>query len=376
MDEGKTWKRVSNPDVVVNDVMVDPRNSQRVLLATDRAGVLASDDGAQRFLASNHGHTNRYVTAVIADKNDASSIYVGVVNDREQGGVFVSHDASQHWIQKSKGLDGRDVFTLQQASNGDLVAGTNRGMFILARNASDWSPINNIINRTAASHPAKKGLRQVKLTEARSILTARVNEIEITPDTWMAATSAGFYTSSNQGKSWTGGPVMGKQEFVAVQAKDGLIALATRSDVLVSKDGGATWKDSSLSSYVTGIRGINVTADGEILIASREGAFRSPNAGAGWEHMQNGLPDKNISSISYDDSSKRLLATSTETGVVFESEDSGHTWTRGPDSGYPLRHISLVHGRFLAATPFDGVIIQPDSGNRSASVKVTTRRTN
>src|ERR1700674_2471629 len=45
-DAGKTWNRVTNPDVVVNDVMVDPRNSQRVMLATDRAGVLASDDGA------------------------------------------------------------------------------------------------------------------------------------------------------------------------------------------------------------------------------------------------------------------------------------------------------------------------------------------
>jgi photosystem II stability/assembly factor-like uncharacterized protein len=95
-DAGKTWNRVTTPDVVVNDVMVDPRNSQRVLLATDRAGVLASDDGAQTFLTSNHGYTHRYVTSIIADKNDADTIFVGVVNDRELGGVFVSHDAGQH----------------------------------------------------------------------------------------------------------------------------------------------------------------------------------------------------------------------------------------------------------------------------------------
>ena len=216
-DAGKTWNRVSNPDVVVNDVMVDPRHSQRVMLATDRAGVLASDDGAQSFVASNHGYTHRYVTSMLADKNDANTFFVGVVNDREMGGVFVSHDAGQHWTQKSKGLDGRDVFALQQASNGDLVAGTNRGMFMLARNAGEWSPINNIINRTASSHSAKKGAKSAK-TEVHSILTARVNEIEITPTTWMAATSAGLFTSSNEGKSWSGGPVMGKQDFVSVQA--------------------------------------------------------------------------------------------------------------------------------------------------------------
>ncbi len=374
-DKGKTWNRVSNPEVVVNDVMVDPRNSQRVMLATDRAGVLASEDGAQSFLASNHGYTHRYVTAILADKNQPNTLYVGVVNDREQGGVFVSQDAGQHWTQKSKGLDGRDVFTLKQTSNGELVAGTNRGMFILAHNASDWSPINNIVNRAPSARTAKKGSVAAK-AEIHSILTARVNEIEITPTTWMAATSAGLFTSSNQGKSWTGGPVMGKQDLVSVQANGELIAIATHNNVLISKDGGKTWQDSTLSSYVSGIRSVNVTADGQIMVASREGAFRSPNAGAGWEHMQNGLPDKNISSINYDENGKRLLATSTETGVVFESVDAGHTWTRGPDTGYPLRNISVVHGHFLAATPFDGVIVQPDNDNHSASADVTTRRTN
>ena len=112
------------------------------MLATDRAGVLASEDGGHSFVTSNHGYTHRYVTSILADKNDSNTLYVGVVNDREMGGVFVSHDGGQHWLQKSKGLDGRDVFTLKQASNGELVAGTNRGMFILAHNASEWSPIN------------------------------------------------------------------------------------------------------------------------------------------------------------------------------------------------------------------------------------------
>jgi len=372
-DAGKTWTRVSNPDVVVNDVMVDPRNSSRVMLATDRAGVLASEDGGHSFVTSNHGYTHRYVTSILADKNDSNTFYVGVVNDRELGGVFVSHDAGQHWLQKSKGLDGRDVFTLKQASNGELVAGTNRGMFILAHNATEWSPINNVVNRTTSSRKTAKG--KAAKTETHSILTARVNEVEITPTTWMAATSAGFYTSSNQGKSWSGGPVLGKQDFVSVQSNGKLIALATRSNVLVSTDDGKSWQDSSMSSYVSSIRGVTVTPEGQIMFASREGAFRSPNAGGGWEHMQNGLPDKNISSISCDHTNKRLLATSTETGVVFESMDAGHTWTRGPDTGYPLRNIHVVHGRFVAATPFDGVVMQPENDDRSASTEIT-RRTN
>jgi len=367
-DLGKTWKRVTGPEVVVNDVMVDPRNSQRVLLATDRAGVLASDDGAQNFTASNHGYAHRYVTAILADKKDPNSLYVGLVNDREHGGVFASHDGGQHWMQRSSGLDGRDVFVLKQAANGELVAGTNRGMLMMARNASNWSPINTVIEANPATR--KKGA--ASKAAARSVLTARVNDVAITSKQWFAATSAGLYTSSNNGQSWSGGPVMGKKDFVAVEAEGELVAVATRSGVLVSTNSGKTWQESNnLAPFVSSIRSLTITSDKQIVLASREGAFRSPNAGGGWEHMQNGLPDKNISSIAYDETRHMLLATSSETGVVFESSDNGQSWHRGPDTGYPLRHISVVHGRYVAATPFDGIVVQPENGDRSVSAAGT-----
>ena len=118
---------------------------------------------------------------------------------------------------------------------------------------------------------------------------------------------------------------------------------------------------------MTAIRDVTISPEGNILVATKEGAFRSSNSGATWEKISNGIPDKNISSISYDSPGKRLLATSTATSVIFESRDGGRSWHRGPDSGYPLRRISVVHGRFLAATPFDGVVAQPERDGESAS---------
>ena len=370
MDQGKTWKRVSNPELVVNDVMVDPRNSSRVLLATDRRGVLASDDGAQTLTASNHGYTHRYVSAILADNHDADTIYVGVVNDKEEGGVFVSRDGGQHWLQKSTGLGGRDVFTLDQAANGTLIAGTNRGIFMLEHNSSAWHPSNSIINETVSSGSVRKGGKKVSVatkTATHGVLDAKVSDVEITSRRWYAATSAGLLTSSNEGKTWTGGAVMGKTDFVGVGTKGEFMVAATRTGVMFSMNGGSTWQQAALPNFLTSIRSVTVTPEGQVLVASREGAYRSADSGATWEHMMNGLPDKNISSISYDGKGKRLLATSTATGVVFESQDGGRSWNRGPDSGYPLRRISVIQGRFMAATPFDGVIAQPGSESASAA---------
>jgi photosystem II stability/assembly factor-like uncharacterized protein len=372
VDEGKNWKRVSNPEVVVNDVLVDPRNPERVLLATDRSGVLASNDGAATFVASNHGYSHRYVSSILADSKEPNSLYIGIVNDREFGGVFASRDGGQSWQQKSSGLDGRDVFTLKRAGNGTIIAGTNRGMFELAEGSSTWHPINDVVlektmTRTVTLKSGKKKTL-TSVSSTHSVLEGRVSDADLSSNRWFAATSAGLFLSKDHGKIWMGGPVSGEKDFVAVQAQDDLVVAATRSTVLVSRDSGKLWQPAVLASYPINIRNVTVTPDGQVFVATREGAFHSGDSGKSWNHVVAGLPDKDITSVAFDGSHKRLIATCGQTGVVFESIDGGSTWQRGPDSGFPLRRISVVHGRYVAATPFDGVIAQPENQSQSASL--------
>jgi photosystem II stability/assembly factor-like uncharacterized protein len=367
-DLGKVWKHVSSSEVVVNDVLVDPRDSNRVLLATDRSGVMASSDGAATWTTSNKGYAHRYVSAILADSKDANTLYVAVVNDREYGGVFYSNDAGQHWLQKAAGLGGKDVFALKQAANGTLVAGTNHGIYSLERNASSWRPMNVVVVEHT-SKIARKGSKKAatKTTYEKSQLEARVSDLEIGPTRWLAATSNGLYSSTDQGKMWKGGAVLGQKDFVSVRAHDSMVLAATRSSVLVSDDNGATWKKGGLPTYVVSIRSAAIASDTQFMVASREGAFRSADGGTTWEQSANGLPSKDITSVSYDSTHKRLLATSDATGVVFESRDGGRSWQRGPDSGFPLRRVSVIGGRLVGATPFDGVVLQPENESISAA---------
>jgi photosystem II stability/assembly factor-like uncharacterized protein len=207
---------------------------------------------------------------------------------------------------------------------------------------------------------------------AKSQLDARVNDLELDAHHWFAATTSGVYISTDQGKTWHGGRVLGQQDFVSVRAQGETVLAATRAGAMVSMDGGANWKMTGLSSYVTAIRNAAIASDGQFLVATREGAFRSTDHGANWEHVANGLPAKDITSVSYDYTHKRLLATSDQTGVIFESRDGGHSWQRGPDAGYPLRRVSIVGGRFIGATPFDGVVLQPENENMSAAAEASS----
>ncbi len=370
VDLGKSWKRVSDPEVVVNDVLVDPRDSNHVLLATDRSGVMASTDGASTWTTSNHGYAHRYVSAILADNKDASTLYVGVVNDREYGGVFYSHDAGQHWLQKAAGLGGKDVFTLKQAPNGMLVAGTNHGVYSLEHNASEWHSMNVVVIEHT-SKVVRKGTHKAVTHTAieKKELVARVNDLELGSGRWLAATTDGIYSSADQGKTWKGGPVLGQTDFVSVRADKSSLVAATHSGVLVSNNNGTTWHATSVPGYVVGIHSLAITSDNQIMIASRQGAFRTADGGATWQHVENGLPGKDITSVSYDPTHHRLLATSDATGVIFESHDGGRSWQRGPDSGYPLRRVSVIGGRFVGATPIDGVVLQPEDESISAAAE-------
>ncbi|MGA7684542.1 MAG: transcriptional regulator [Terriglobales bacterium] len=368
MDLGKSWKRVSGPEVVVNDVFVDPRDSNHVLIATDRSGVMASTNGAATWETSNHGYAHRYVSALLADNQNASTFYVGVVNDREYGGVFYSRDNGQHWSQKSAGLGGRDVFALKQAASGTLVAGTNKGMFSLAQNSTEWKPMNQVAEEQTRTVRHKGSKKTTTMTTwKKSELEARVNDLEFGAQRWFAATTAGVYSSKDEGRIWKIEPGLGHQDFVTVRAQGETIFAATRSSAMVSADAGATWNQTGLPSYITSIRGAAISSDGQFLVASREGVYRSEDGGTTWEHVVNGLPAKDITSVSFDYAHKRLLATSDATGVIFESTDGGRSWQRGPDSGFPLRHVGVLGGRFIGATPFDGVILQPDNEPMSAA---------
>ena len=367
VDAGKTWKRMTPPNIINNDVLVDPRNSDRVLIATDRSGIMVSNDASVSFAPSNRGFAHRQVNAVLVDRDDVSTLYAGLVNDKEFGGVFVSHDTGAHWMQMSTGLDGSDVFSLSQTADGTLLAGTNHGVFVRARRDSQWRPANTVISeKVVPARWTRKGAKPApprKVTET-SELRARVARLDLVPARWVAATSAGLFVSTDAGRSWRGGPVLGNQDFTSVRVTPQVIVAATIRNVVISLDGGTQWYPAALPQFITAINGVAVDSKSAIWVATREGAFLSHDNGETWEHVLAGLPPHYVSSIFCEEDGRRLLATSA-TGL-YESNDNGRSWHLAA-SGLPLRGLTSGGGRLFATTSFDGIVAEPQGRGAESS---------
>ncbi len=257
-DGGSKWELYSAADVTVNDILIDPRNSERVLLATDRGGILASNNGFDDYGSSNYGFAHRTVGAILTDTSDPARLYVGIVNDKELGGFFTSDDAGKNWKLWNQGLNERDVLALQQASSGVIFAGTNHGIFSLKSLNTAWEPANlyrgtlpqwrkqdappaTPKSKSASAHSRAAGSksRTSKTTAKKAealhetpipiAIAPRVRALLITDTMWYAATNEGLFISDDQGKKWYGEAVLGQSDLVGVQPIDGNTLAAGKS---------------------------------------------------------------------------------------------------------------------------------------------------
>ena len=133
---------------------------------------------------------------------------------------------------------------------------------------------------------------------------------------------------------------------------------ASRREVRFSSDSGATWSPVALPEQLTQISALAVEPSGEIWLGSREGVFVSSDAGNVWSTPKN-LYDNSVNSIFYDEAARAVtITTSSQQGIVFTLQLPQRS-VAYYESGWALRFARPVGDRLVAATLFDGLVLQP-----------------
>ncbi|HEX4310787.1 MAG TPA: transcriptional regulator [Acidobacteriaceae bacterium] len=392
-DGGENWSRTTGPDVIVNDVYVDPRNPKHVLLATDRSGVLASEDAAAGFQDSNTGFSQRQVAALLVDEKSPGTMYAGVINDKSYGGVFVSSDQGRSWKQQSDGLHGGDVFVLAQSDDGTLLAGSSDGVF--RWDGGSWTSSSALAGQptlAATPAPVKARTRGKKSRSAHkkeiaakpqssSQLKGRVAALAAAGDTWFAATAQGIYRSMDRGSSWT--PVLSSdarragaetRDYRTIATDGKQVFIGRRGGIIASGDNGATWQPLSFPSGLTVLSSLVLTPDGTLWAGGREGVFYSRDHGKTWTVLKR-LPVVAVNSLTWDASSNRLIVTCDVGTMIYSVDTHDQSWTWW-NTGWMVRSVASLHGRLAAASLYSGVVVQPpeESSVKAGDAEQDARR--
>ncbi len=396
-DAGHTFTLHGNPNYIINDVSIDPTNTQHVLLATDRTGVLMSEDGGVTFQSSNSGFSTRQISAIAQDHANSSVLHVGVINDKAAGGVFTSTDGGLHWAQQSNGLNGADVFSLGETPDGTLLAGTRHGIYRLTDNTWSSSGLTlallpeekpdaeavkpkQVARARALSNPASKGStgsRSSTATPSRRAAkrdasvgtaptrntppqqsTTGVYSIASNDDAVFAATEEGLLMSKDQGRNWNRVRSANGTAWRVLSAQGHRVAVADLKTIALSTDDGATFRMVSAPAELTMVSSLALDNTGHLWVGGREGVSVSDDDGASW-HAQKGLFVPNTSGLYFDQASSRVLVTSSKPGTVVFAVHEPDMTVQYWESGWVLRGARPVGDHLVGITPYDGIVLEP-----------------
>lgn len=365
-DGGKNFNLMTSSDVIVNGIYVSPADHNKVLLATDRSGVLVSNNGGETFSASNAGFSQRKVEALLVAHSKTEGIFAGVANDKNYGGVFYSSDEGASWKQLSEGLNELDVFDLAESPDGRIFAGTEKGIYSIEEPGTSsrmiWKENSKIVNTTTKMvvHvvKGKKVKKAVTVSLPARKLNGAVYALDLKGDTWLAATSEGAFTSKDKGASWQGGPILGIKDFTTVAAHGSTLAAANDNALAISKNSGSTWEAVTLPSTLSNLRSMVFASNGVLWVGSRDGIyFYNPSDGT-WSDFSR-FPLRGIDDIYYDSVHNRMLVSSRTSEHVYVIDPEAKTWTHYK-TGYHIKMVGTTSDRMIAASRFDGVIKGPE----------------
>lgn len=386
-DSGKIWIRTTGPELIVNDVHIDPTDASTMLVATDRGGVLISHDGGTTFESSNSGFSARQITSYVADIINPNVVYVGMVNDKQWGGVFVSDNGGLSWSQRSGGLGGRDVLSLGETSDGTVVAGTGHGLYRL--DGETWNRVTDVsldasapVKAHTAKAPArargKAGPVAAKRVGGRVVTAKAKAGAGQTPekaeepagfdgsvygiargnDVVYAVTSAGVLRSGTAGQSWMKLTGLDDEEWRMISVAKQRIVTASLKGMMLSSDGGERWTHVSPPPAISQIGAVAVDGLGNLWAGGREGVFVSRDSGATWETLKD-LYVRDVNSVFYDAASDRVLITANSSTTFVFSVHLPDMAVKFWDTGWNLRFVRPVADHLVGATLFDGIVIQP-----------------
>ncbi len=372
-DAGHEWQLLKD-NIIINDIYVDPEHTGHILLATDRGGVLASTDGGVTFVQSNEGFSARKVEALVVDDKDPRRILAGIVNDKSYGGVFLTTDGGASWGQIAEGLAGRDVFTLAEAKDGTMLAGTSHGIFALTTGDSSgnesngsegphWVMRSSIVNYgtkiVSETVNGKRVNRLENITIPAREMSSRVAAFDLSSDVWLVATAEGIFTSKDQGTTWQGGLVLGSAAYHSVAVYDGHMLAARREGVVFSTDSGATWNPMRLPSKVKDIRKVAFSKEGELWVGAGDGVYFSRDKGETWFWLEK-VPVRDVGDLAFDPKTGRMLVSSRSSQVLYSVDPASLTYT-GTTTGFKLFMARSAGGVRFAASLQDGVLMEPAS---------------
>jgi photosystem II stability/assembly factor-like uncharacterized protein len=370
------WKRMTPLDWVVNAILIDPRNPQRIIIGTERQGVQISENGGATFAALNNGFHHQHILDVAIDGQHPDHALVVLTFDTNA--FLATKNGGASWTTLGPGLKRTDMKHVYAMPTGWWASLSGGGLAKYDETQNKWVKAGLFVPEAVVAPTAAKTTKGKKSAPAAKKplpkkvvpqqLAFQVNELAYGGNKWFAATTAGVLLSTDKGATWklAASEALLKSPAQSLEASsDGSQVWAvSQKNLLYTADGGAHWEVKELSFASAGNLRLRRMDDENLFITTNMGLYISRDAGRNWSRAD-------IRDLQFQDAAgagnARLVALQRR-GLV-ASFDNGKTWQRLNDplaEGYfPLVRANNS-GSLFAVSATEGLFTL-EAGSRSAS---------
>jgi photosystem II stability/assembly factor-like uncharacterized protein len=373
----KDFKRVSPGNWIINALIIDPKNTQKLIIGTEREGVQISTDGGTTFTSANTGFQHQHIADVAMDREHPERALVELTFDTDA--FLATQDGGNSWATLGPGLKRTEARHIYATPSGWWASLTTGGWMKYDEAAHKWSRTGLYVPDSAASASAgsksKKGANSkskapVARTSAPQLAAFLVNDMAFGNDTWFAATAGGVLSSKDHGATWKSAskdsPVRKPAQSVEISTDGNQVWAIAERNIVYSANKGESWDAKELAFASAGNLKLHRLDDSTLFITTNMGLYASHDAGRNWNRQE--VRDLSFQSVA--GSGNALVVALQKRGLI-ASFDGGKTWQHMDDQlsqGYFPVVGTRRDGSVVAVSATEGILnLDPHAKSASTS---------
>lgn len=370
----KDFKRLTPGDWVINAMIIDKKNPQKLIIGTEREGVQISTNGGESFVSANAGFHHQHISDVAVDREHPDRALVVLTFDNDA--FIATKDGGNTWTTLGPGLKRTELRHVYSAPSGWWATLTNGGWSKYDETTKKWVraglyvPDATVVPAAATSKGKKAPATKAPVAKqpAAKLTAFLVNDMAFGKDEWYAATAGGVLISKDHGATWKSASkdslVRKAAQSVEVSADGNQVWAIAERNLLFTANKAQSWDAQELSFAAAGNLRLHRVDDSSLFITTNMGLYGSRDAGKNW----NRADVRELSFQSVAGNGTAVVAALQKHGLV-ASFDGGKSWQHMEDplsqSYFPA--IWTRHdGSLLAVSATEG-LLSLDPNAKSAS---------
>jgi photosystem II stability/assembly factor-like uncharacterized protein len=332
----KDFARLTPLNWVINSIVIDPNNTQKIIIGTERQGVQISENGGATFAPANNGFQHQHILDVAMDREHPERALVVLTFDTDA--FLATKDGGRNWSTLGPGLKRTDLKHVYAAPTGWWASLGSGGWMKYEETSGKWVKAGMLVSDAATSATFAKGKKGAAAAKAPAVAKGKasqfvpfqVSDMQFASNSWFAATTGGVLVSKDKGATWrlAGNDSFVKQAAVSLElSSDGSQVWAiAQKNLLHSGDSGAHWDAKELAFYGAGNLRLHRVDDQNLLITSNMGLYESKDAGRNWNRAE-------VRDLQFQDAAgnSNAVVVALQKHGLLASHDAGKSWQRVND---------------------------------------------